>query len=973
MKKRIWAAFFILAALFTFISVHVYAEESSLFIIDEMTARSEWHSSSLTVSRSAYTDETSHLATSESDKGYLVFGASGAESGKELTARREFSELVNLYKYSTVSFDYNISADADAAVSYTLTVTLFSGDSSVSSSFAAETGKWAKAYFPIGTWNKRSAVDAISVTVSPVFESGDGTAKTAVAFCLDGIRAEGSTDTSYEDRFMTSSFSVKDGSVTNYTDGTVLWRHASASSISANISYSDAAEALGHNALRAVISVGTDTELRLTAAYTDGTVYESKAQTVAAGSDPVACYFSFPSPEKALRFALVSDTKLGGTVTLYGIDTVYLPSASAETALGTLDVCAIGADGSLNLRGTVTSDAVIEHIDGTIRIYAVPVYSSAEAAVLSSDPVAETTMTTRFNITVEPSDLPDGAAAMRYAVVIADKTSLISVCKPSLPETEKAGASLPSRSDSLKGITDAEITHEAGLTEISVDLGSLFGSPSSSKIYSSFGELYYFDTESLARLDSAVKAVSLSGTNVYLRITRTNEDSSPVLLSADDQKSFRELYTAVDFLTSRYSSDDYGYVNGIIVGSSVTDASALTEDSQKIRSLINAAAVVAGAGGKNIAGFRTILPMGDTFTDISPSLSSSELSLRLIAYYAGELGLGDYGIIWQTDTVLSSPDSHGVEGADAVSKYAASLYGAAPEYYFVKYTPADTAYSDSASLLKYAVRAYFAACTQSSVHGFIFDAKNADDALFDRVFAKIDTNGFSDAISSVLLPGEDMPLPSKTAEKRAFSRTVSSVTAKTAINTLGSAAIFDYTDSFYTGGWFNLSDSGECITVKTDSGRVMRFTDGIMYSCPSAPIDLSSSPVLSFELYADSIRSYSLTLISKSSSLSSEFTVTASSGRVFFDLSEFDGISAVTGILLRPTEPDTGYVYIKNVSAGSFLLTDEELTALFDSASSNSSDAQSEPEENIVEIIAVVSVAAVISALTLSILRRKKN
>ncbi len=984
-NRRSLAVLFTFCLIFTLISVHVSADSDAFesetppsLTVDDMTSRFAWTSSSLSVTRAAYTDETAHMASSEDDGGYLLFSASGVGSGKELSARRAFDVPVNLYRFKTLSFDYFITPQTteNVSVAYTFTVTLYSGTSSVSTSFAAITGEWAKAEIPVESWNRRSTVDAVSVALTPVCES-ESDAKFPVIFRLDGMTAEGVADTAYEDSFMTSSFSVKDGSVTNYQNGIVLWRRAAYSSISANISYSDANEALGHNALRVVLSVGTDTELRFTAVYADGTVYESKAQTIAAGDDPVACYFTFPSPEKALRFAIVSDTRLGGTVTLYGIDTVYLPTHTTGDELGTLDVCAFGADGSLNLRGTVTSDAVVEHIGGTIRIYAVPIYASVESAVLSSDPIAETTMTTRFNLTVDPSSLPDGAAAMRYAVIIADRTSLISVCAPILPDTEKAGVTIPSRSDSLKGICSADIDHEAGLTEIKIDLDTIFGSPSSSKIYSAFGELYYFDSDVLARLDSEIKAVSLAGTNVYLRFYRTNESASASLISVDSKEAFRELYAAVDFLTARYSSDDYGYVSGVIVGESVTDDSNCADDAKKISSVISSAAVISGAGGMNLADFKVILPLGDSFITVSPSLDSAELTLRLIANYTDSIGLSDYGIMWQTDSVASSSGVYGASSVDSVAKYASSLAGNAPKYYFVRYTPADIGYPSAESLLKSTARAYFAVCEQSSVQGLILDISFLPDVavggVFTDIFARIDTNEYSDAFSSILYPGEELTFPSSAAEKRAFPRAVSEIEPKISVSTLGSAAILDYSSSFYTGGWFPLTDLGECMTVKADFGRVMRFSDGIMYSCPSSPLDLSQAPVISFELYADSPRVYTLTLISKSASVSAEFTVTESSDTVFFDLSDFDGISAVTGILLRPRDNESGFLYIKNMSAGSFLLTDDELRETFSSSAISGSDSEKAPEENIVEIIAVISVAAVISALALSLLRRKEH
>ncbi len=980
MKKRIALIFSILIILTAAVSVHVCADNESFLplIIDDMSNESVWNMSSVDVSHIEYTDETSGMASSESDSGYLCFAAPELSSGSEFYATRHLDEPINLYNYSELSFNYYIpSNETVSTVTYNLTVTLSSGTSTVSSSFAAVTGKWTSAGISFEAWHKRNCVDEITITVSPVFES-EAPENLDTSFCIDGIVASRPADTSYEDRFMTASFSVKDGTVTNYADGTVLWRRAAASSISANISYSSVSEALGHNTLRVVLSANTDTELHFSAIYEDGTVYEGKSQTVSEGSGMLAYYFSFPSPEKALRFAIASDTELGGTVTLYGIDTLYMPSYISPTVLGTLDVCAFDADGSLNLRGTISSDTVAEHINGSICIYAVPLYAGTEETVLNSEPIAKATMTTRFNITIDAASLPDGSAAMQYAVVISDKTSLISVCEPILPETKKAGVSVPARSNSLKGITNADISHEAGLTEIEVDLNSLFGTPSSSKIYSAFGELYYFSSDQLSELDSAVKAVSLSGTGVYLRLTRSQTElSESAIISVNDEASFRELYTAVNFLTSRYSSDEYGYVSGIIIGNSTSDIVGAASDADAVKSLVMTASVVCGAGGLNIADFKVVFPINDTFVSVTPSLDSSELMLRLITSYATELGLSDYGIMWQTDTISSTQTKYGISSLDHISKYISSIGGNSPQFYFLKYTPADLNLTASDLLIKSTVPAYFAACAQNSVQGFILNTADSTNISsgndFSSIFAMLDTNMYESVVSVVYTSSEELPRPSAAAEKRAFARTVSNITANSSVNTVGSALLFDYNSSFNTGGWFSLSRSGECMTVKADNGRVLRCTGGIMFSSAASPLDLSSAPVISFELYGSTATTYTFIVISAHSVASVEVNVTESADKIHLDLSEFDEISAITGIILRPKEDNYASLFIRNICVGSYELTDADLSEIFNSDLIGKPDTPPATEENLVEIIAVISVAAIVSALFFILLRSKSN
>ncbi len=980
MKKRIFAAFFALLVLASALPTSVFAENGSTdadtqppLIIDDMFSGEAWSSDGFSLSSAVYTEENSHLASSDTDRGYSVFSSDSVEANTDASLSRIFEEKINLYGYAFLSFDYFISpSDTTSDAVYTMTVTAHAGDTSVSSSFAAAVGEWTNTTLSLSGWSKRSAVDSVSVSVSPSLSSGADAV--SVLLCVDNLRAEGTADTVFEDRYMTPAFTAKSGAVNINADGSVSWNRSSYSSLSASISYSSPSEALGDNTLRAVLSASKETELYLTVFYEDDSTYKSDPIKINADTAPFAYYFSIPSPEKAVRFGFVCDSRSGGTVGIHGIDTLYMPvgTASAST-LGTLDVCAFGADGSLNLRGTIASDAVANHIDGTLRIYAVPMYAAAEEVIAASAPIAEATMSTRYNITVEADRLPDGAYAMRYAAVIADGDEIFSVASLRLPDTDKAGAALPSGTDSLKGITNADISISAGLTELTVDLSALFGSPSTSKIYSLFGELYYFDSAVLAQLDASVKSLSLSGTDVYLRFVSLS-DGTPTLITADTREDFRRLYAAVDYLTSRYSSADFGYVSGAVLGASVTDTSEGKASEDAIKSLVASAAVIRGAGTANIAGFRVLLPLGDSFVSLSPTLSSAELSMRLIAFYAEELGLADYGIMWQTDAVSSDNNTVGTDGIDRLNRFAGSLHGTAASFWLVKYTPSDLGYPSAASLMRSAVRAYYSLCSQTSPNGFILDTYGLPNLVltdeFFTAFTLLDTNLGADTAAKLFSGDTSAPVLPAAAEKRAFSRSVTETSPLSGVSTLGQTLLFDYTDAFYTGGWFTLTEGGECMTVKADTGRAMRFSGGIMLPYAAKPLDISSAPILSFDIYADSERTYTLTVLSKSLSVSAPITVGTDEARISLDLSDFGGASSVTAILLTPTDGAEGFAYIKRIAVGSNTYTSDQLAAIFDE-SSVGSDTEEEAEKNIVELVALISAVAIVSALALVLFRRK--
>ena len=167
-------------------------------------------------------------------------------------------------------------------------------------------------------------------------------------------------------------------------------------------------------------------------------------------------------------------------------------------------------------------------------------------------------------------------------------------------------------------------------TVIDVDLTKLLGTSSGGRLYTFGGEIYYFDSAFISELDTLIRCYSLTGARVYIRLLCTDPGLSAgdmeedkvsksahyYALRADDERSFGILYSAVDFLTSRYRSSEYGYVAGVIAGADASDTVSKNSPGTNV-SPVEYAKLLEGAmrliyevGCANISNFEVYLPMG---------------------------------------------------------------------------------------------------------------------------------------------------------------------------------------------------------------------------------------------------------------------------------------------------------------------------------------------------------------------------
>ncbi|MCD8002627.1 MAG: hypothetical protein LUG88_01685 [Clostridia bacterium] len=996
-----------------------------------------------------YSGTTSAMASGDDDAGFLFVRDGNLTVGTGLTLKREFDSEMNLYAYGGVTLSLNFTESDTSFSSdyeYVLTLTLYSGSPSspeyTESAVISPDGQWETLTFSLDGWTGRGHVTGvlIALTVSSSDEETTDDYST-VTLRLDALAATGSADTELEDKFTTPAV-YSDGEALIYDGEALLWGVGDGGSASWSFVFSDEASVSSHDTLRLVlisdIPVTLTLELYYRTADADGGSDES-AQTASALGDGTfeVIYFDAADVWELDSAVLTVSVDDGGTgeasasIEIYGIDTLEYP-VSVSSGTGSLDSCRMTSDGVLSLGGTIPSSTVAEYIDGRLSVYAVPVYADVDGTIESAEPIATSDMTTRFKIKIDEDDLPEGYDAMLFVVVIEAEISLDSVDDsgddsvddsaddggeaetaeetaaddsgtaetvttdaPATTETVKIrvgkplpisydgiGASVFSRSGSIKGICADFLTIDglAAETVVTVDITELLGGGSSGRIYTYGGTVYYFDGSCLSSLDAKIKPLSLSGTRCLLYITGGEDYGGDVYIGESGL-----LFAVVDFLCDRYSSDDYGYISGVVLD--MSDVGGTTEE----RAFAAAASLSAlyTVGRHRIDGVYVYLSVagGDSSADFAELITYIDF---ISAYMTGFGGVG-WGIYLETESMASvSLFWQRVSASD----------GTSPSRLAVEYTPIIFSYPSAGSAMYDYISAYYTAAGYEYVTDFIFDATGTDMGEnaeiyteFLTLFAKLDTNLYAaaeDAANEAALSEGLSPsigLDDEAAASRAHPFTYSSSAAKYTkpSDAIGEYTLFDFTSAYDTNDWFS-GGTSECSSVKLGSARAMRAEsayDGIIYA-PAGGLDLSGASVLKITCASDMGEGtrFLAVFISDTGAYTVEFYPgNIDDGDVYLDISGFDGAGSVRAIYIHAARDGNtgentgdngagtaGSFYVRTISVLSDTLDDDALCELY--ASANVDDADGEAyETNAVMIAAVVFAAVVVTAAGYAFLR----
>lgn len=959
-------------------------------VIDDMSDVSRWSSVTGSTAFISYTDATSYLACGPDDTGYISVRGYGLASGESLEVSRSFDEPLDLFAYDEIGFGINI-ADADAnananasgvgtdtdaetedaaaavTTEYTVTVTLYSTGRTTPYTYSAAcgAGEWTLFRVPVGDFSMRTDIVGMSVSVTAQ-ASGGPADNIRLAFRLDSIITTAERDTSIEEKFLAPSFQSR-GGVISYGDGCFLLAHSGPGGrIIGYPTIRDRSES-DHNVVRFTLSETVDVEAFLEVTYLNGETASTEPQTVP-GGELTALYFEIDNAGEIYNFTLRISGE-AGELRLYGICLMKRSQTAPSNGVGAFDICRVLSDGSVNIRGTVAPGIVADHMGDNICVYAVPIYADPDEYIADAVPCDSIDMTTRFNVTIPPQELPQGYETMRFVAVIvpsdaanggSDDGGGTVVAQSFVSFAEDAGAKLPQSPRGIKGFISGRSPVSgsgASVTYINVELSELFGRASSGKLYSFGGDVFYFDNDAVSELDSLIRSPSLTGTSCILRLYDRDGWGISRLMSADNEDDFARVFAAVDYLTSRYSSVDYGFISGIALGESAAfdgRVSGAVTSEESAEAVAMTMAAVYRIGRANIAGFRLILPIGRELA----SADSGSDSADLLFYLCGESEYID-GVPYE----LLVEEDGAVALTKCVAGFTSELRGCAPDGLNVIYTSERTVSAES-TLADYAEK-YYEACEIPGVNGFTLSLDADSLSAYDRDrfiknFFLLDTSEHVDAeeFAGITATGGEAAHPVRIFVGYAMN------VLSTAV---GSYDIFDFTDSFSTSGWFSFSGAGECATMRASGGRILRAdasSGGMVYSCADRPLDISAAPFVRLEAHGSEDGIYELTVYSALGIYRTEFTLKSTHSSYYFDLSDFVGKSGITGMSVTSAS-GKGELYVSRISLFSLELDDDALKERF--AADLSDEDSAAGEENMVEIMAVSLTALALGAATVAI------
>ncbi|MBE6600785.1 MAG: hypothetical protein E7640_06295 [Ruminococcaceae bacterium] len=315
----------------------------------------------------------------------------------------------------------------------------------------------------------------------------------------------------------------------------------------------------GANTLAIALSNGSScAEVELEFVYSDGRTTASKLK-LAPNSTAKTYTLSLENCTDIVGIRMNFGQTEDGEITVHFVKLVPFFYENVDP-IGEISLCKYES-GTLILRGTLRHDAIREHKESTISVYALePGQDVGDILSGAIEPIIkDRAISIRFEFSIDIRS--DIARLFKYVAVVVGENGIEFIDAPRYPDV-----SAPNNAVSFKGIESNTVfgTAEtgAGLSVLPISTDELLSATNNGYMYTLDGERYFFDRNYVVQLDKKVSAVSGAASDVYLRLS----DISPVL----DKNSQCELYAIVRFLASRYSSvSECGVIKGIIIGEAV--------------------------------------------------------------------------------------------------------------------------------------------------------------------------------------------------------------------------------------------------------------------------------------------------------------------------------------------------------------------------------------------------------------------
>ena len=297
------------------------------------------------------------------------------------------------------------------------------------------------------------------------------------------------------------------------------------------------------------------------------------------------------------------------------------------------------------INGTVSHDFLINNENYTIKVFSilpgVP-YSSIIDGEHAKECV-KADMSVRFTFHIEAKSILERFS--QYAIVLCSPEGKNYLAgKPILPSISSSFEYNGEDRSHFKGIlTESSVNigaSGAGTAIVDVNIGQMLGDSSDSILYPMKDSYVHIKKSYIEQIDKKVQAATLKGTDVYVRLLiSANNSELGIADSADEGKYtvpnlyaenvLEYVYTAVSFLAQRYSEQN-ARIRGMIVGTRIDDV----EDTNDIGNMgieeysklyTTYLVVVCNATRALDSQFDIVIPLSDTNSYMTQELTGKRM------------------------------------------------------------------------------------------------------------------------------------------------------------------------------------------------------------------------------------------------------------------------------------------------------------------------------------------------------------
>ncbi len=577
---------------------------------------------------------------------------------------------------------------------------------------------------------------------------------------------------------------------------------------------------------------------------------------------------------------------------------IYPSKAFAAEKIGTITSCR--SDGkNVTVKGTLSSETVVEYIDGQLALYMIPVWEE-EKAILQEEPAAKMNISTRFELSAVPENLD---VLYKYKVMILSGDKKISVAPAAFLNS---GVAVTVADASVTGVhgTDTVGVFESNVSNVVLDVyaNRLLETDDvyAALLYNAGSSHYYFDRSYVEELDAQISVHKSSGTHVYIRLFSSQENG--FVYTASDQGSILQMYALTSFLAERYQG-----VAGFIMGSGANLQFWNTPED-----LASLTAIFAEIVQKKCPGAAAVVPIGSVYDDTGTVYPLAGLSPKDPALFLSQLSF-TLSQRRASSILLAYESFSRPEGAVLEASYLTSLIAACGHVCdggMLLWQP--DAGSDADISAQY--ESLCLEAMQTGLRSVVLSVANlhVSDLLFDRIKETVFDNTSAQLI-------QRMAAVNNTAAYK------------------GTYPLWDFTDSYDIGGWVSGGGMGRIFSAHAENtpGRVLRTQlenasgeAGLLLCWLDRPLDLSEgSVVFSFGLH-DIGQAGELSVIFGSGDSRAEYLLSQPQDAYFTvtcDLMDFSAASAVEYIAIILRGESGAALEISNVKVCSMVKTEHQL------------------------------------------------